>query len=78
MSIGDTATALHINPNDPDSLWKQAIAAGPTAHHGLADHFRGERHGHLTDPFGHRWNIPQHVRDVPDEEIARAAAAAFA
>lgn len=78
LSIGGTATVLQINTDDADSLWKQAIAAGATAHHELADQFWGERHGQLTDPFGHRWNIAQHIRDVPDEEIARAAAAAFA
>lgn len=78
LSIGGTATVLQINTDDADSLWKQAIAAGATAHHELADQFWGERHGQLADPFGHRWNIAQHIRDVPDEEIARAAAAAFA
>jgi PhnB protein len=57
--------------------WEQAIAAGATAVHELADQFWGERHGQLTDPFGHRWNIAQHIRDVPEEEIARAAAEAF-
>lgn len=37
----------------------------------------GERHGQLTDPFGHRWNIAQHLRDVPQEEIGRAIARVF-
>ena len=78
LSIGDTATVLQINTTDADALWKQATAAGATVHHELADQFWGERHGQLTDPFGHRWNIAQHVRDVPAEEIAAAAARAFA
>jgi PhnB protein len=38
--------------------------------------FWGERHGQLADPFGHRWNIAQHLRDVGPEEVAAAAAAA--
>jgi uncharacterized glyoxalase superfamily protein PhnB len=50
---------------------------GAAVHHQLADQFWGERHGQLTYPFGHRWNIAQRIRDVPDEEIARAAAEAF-
>ena len=78
LSIGGTATVLQINTDNADSLWEQAVAAGATVHHELADQFWGERHGQLTDPFGHRWNIAQHIRDVPDEEIARAAAEAFA
>ncbi len=76
-SIGGTATVLQINTKDADALWKQAIAAGGTVNHELADQFWGERHGQLTDPFGHRWNIAQHIRDVPDDEVARAAAQAF-
>lgn len=78
LSVGGTATVLQINTDDADSLWKQAIAAGATVHHELADQFWGERHGQLTDPFGHRWNVAQRVRDVPDDEIARAAAEVFA
>jgi hypothetical protein len=39
--------------------------------------FWGDRHGQIADPFGHRWNLARHVRDVPSEEIGRAAAEAF-
>ena len=77
-SIGGTATVLQIDTDDADALWQQAISAGATPVHELSDQFWGERHGQLTDPFGHRWNVAQHIRDVSDEEIARAAAQAFA
>ena len=43
----------------------------------LQDMFWGDRHGQLIDPFGHRWGISQHLRDVPPEEVTRAAAAMF-
>jgi PhnB protein len=76
-SIGGTAIVLQINTDDAAALWKQAIASGATAVHELADQFWGERHGQLIDPFGHRWNVAQHIRDVPDEEVARAAAQVF-
>ena len=39
--------------------------------------FWGDRHGQLEDPFGHRWNIAQHLRDVPHDEVVAAAAQAF-
>jgi PhnB protein len=78
LSIGGTATVLQIDTEDADALWERALAAGATAHHPLADQFWGERHGQLTDPFGHHWNIAQHIKDVSDDEIAAAAAAAFA
>ena len=44
----------------------------------LTDMFWGDLHGQLDDPFGHRWNISQHLRDVPHDEIVAAAAQAFA
>lgn len=78
LSIGGTATVLQIDTDDADALWERALAAGATVHHPLADQFWGERHGQLTDPFGHRWNIAQHIRDVSEQEIAAGAAAAFA
>ena len=77
LSIGGTPVVLQITTDDADALWQQACDAGATVVHELADQFWGERHGQLTDPFGHRWNIAQHVRDVPPDELAAAAAAAF-
>ena len=77
LTIGDTATVLQINTDDADAVWARAVEAGAVARHELADTFWGERHGQLTDPFGHRWNIAQRLRDVPHDEIVAAAAQAF-
>jgi PhnB protein len=77
LTIGGTATVLQINSDDADGLWSQAIDAGAEARHELADSFWGERHGQLSDPFGHRWNIAQRLREVPHDEIVAAAAQAF-
>jgi PhnB protein len=77
LAIGGSATALQIDTDDADALWTRAVEAGAQVQHGLADQFWGERHGQLIDPFGHRWNVAQHLGDVPDEEVAAAAAAAF-
>jgi PhnB protein len=76
-SIGGTATVLQIATEDADALWARATSAGAEVIHPLQDQFWGERHGQLADPFGHRWNVAQHLRDVPAEEIAAAAARAF-
>jgi uncharacterized glyoxalase superfamily protein PhnB len=74
LTIGGTATVLQINTDDADALWARALDAGAEVRHELADAFWGERHGQLTDPFGHRWNIATRIRDVPlDEQIAAAA-----
>jgi uncharacterized glyoxalase superfamily protein PhnB len=76
-AIGGTATVLQITTDDAAALWRRALEAGATAGHELAEAFWGELHGQLEDPFGHRWNVAQHVRDVPPEEVAAAAAQVF-
>jgi PhnB protein len=77
LTIGGTATVLQLNVEDVDVAWARAVEAGATVEHELADAFWGERHGQLTDPFGHRWNLAQRVRDVPQDELVAAAARAF-
>ena len=76
-TIGGTATVLQIETDDADALWARALAAGAESRHDLADQFWGERHGQLTDPFGHRWNVAQRLREVPQDEVVAAAGRVF-
>lgn len=76
-SIGGTATVLHLTTGDVEALWERATRAGAEVRQPLGDTFWGERYGQITDPFGHRWGLAQRIRDVPPEEIARAAAELF-
>ena len=48
---------LHLQLEDADSLWQQAIGAGATVVMPLEDQFWGDRYGVLKDPFGHRWSL---------------------
>ena len=77
LSVGGTSVVLNISTNDVDSLWQRALDAGAEVLHPLEDAFWGERHGQITDPFGHRWGMAQHIRDVPHDEVVRVAAEAF-
>lgn len=77
LSLGGTYGALHLSTSDVDSLWERAVGAGAEVHQPLGDTFWGERFGQIIDPFGHRWSLAQHVRDVSHEEVVRAAAEAF-
>ena len=77
QTVGGTSTVLQLSTEDVDALWKRAVEAGAEVLHPLQDQFWGDRHGQLTDPYGHRWGLAQHLRDVPPEEVVRAAAEAF-
>ena len=77
LSVGGTSLVLNISTDDVDSLWQRALDEGAEILHPLQDAFWGERHGQITDPFGHRWGMAQHIRDVPHDEVVRAAAEAF-
>jgi PhnB protein len=76
-TIGGTGVVLHLSTDDVEALWQLALEAGAEVLHPLANQFWGNRQGQIADPFGHRWNLAQPLRDVSAEELARAAAAAF-
>jgi PhnB protein len=77
LTIGGSATVLHLYTNDVDALWERAVDAGAEIRQPLQDAFWGERYGEIIDPFGHRWGLAQHLRDVPRQEIEEAVAAMF-
>jgi PhnB protein len=66
--------AIHVYVENVDKLFAQAVAAGATAKMPLMDQFWGDRYGHIVDPYGFRWALATHVRDVSAEEMKRAEA----
>ena len=72
-TLGGTPMALHIYTEDADALYKQAIDAGAIQIMPLNDMFWGDRYGQIQDPFGHRWAIATHIKDVSPEEMEKAA-----
>jgi PhnB protein len=77
LSIGGTATVLHVSTDDVDAVWQRALDGGADVRQPLQDVFWGERYGQITDPFGHRWGIAKRLREVPHEELVRAVTEAF-
>jgi PhnB protein len=76
--LGGTSVSVFIYVEDVDAVVQQAVDAGATVKMEVADQFWGDRLGSVTDPFGHSWLIATHVEDVPPEEMAERAKAAFA
>jgi len=66
---GGSPISLHVYIPDVDATTKQAEAAGAKVIRPVADQFYGDRTSGLKDPFGHRWYLATHVRDVSMEEM---------
>jgi len=74
---GGTPVVLALDVADADGVVARAVAAGAEVRQPVQDMSWGDRHGQIEDPFGHRWNVSQHVRDVPHDEVVAAAAKLF-
>lgn len=62
---------IHLWVNDVDKAWQRALDAGAKVAMELSNQFWGDRYGHVTDPFGHRWSLASRVEDLSEEEVAR-------
>ena len=76
-SLNGTPVTLHLWVEDVDAVFNQAVQAGAQVVMPLADQFWGDRYGIVQDPFGHRWSLASHIRDLTPEQIAAAGAAAM-
>jgi PhnB protein len=63
-----------VDVPDVDAMVGRAVAAGGRLSRPVEDQFYGDRTGEITDPFGYRWTLSTHIRDVSDEELRRGAA----
>ncbi len=76
-SLGGTPVGFFIYHENVDAAWKRAIDAGATEVMPLEDQFWGDRAGCFEDPFGHRWWLAPHLRDMTPEELNKAAESHF-
>ena len=72
QTLGGSTAGLLIYVPDCDRAFARAIEAGATELQKPQEMFWGDRSGQLKDPFGHRWSIATHTRDVSPEEMKRA------
>jgi uncharacterized glyoxalase superfamily protein PhnB len=78
LALKGSPVTLHLSVPDVDAAFARALEAGATVRMPLADMFWGDRYGIVQDPFGHRWSLATHIRDVSPEEMAAEMAKAFA
>jgi PhnB protein len=55
---------LHLYVNDTDALYARALRAGATSIEVPQDKPYGDRSAGVMDPFGNRWFIATHIKDV--------------
>jgi len=71
-SLKGSPVTIHLYVEDADATVERAVKAGAVITMPLEDMFWGDRYGVLEDPFGHRWSIATHVRDVGADEMQEA------
>jgi PhnB protein len=68
---GGSPVSLLIYTEDCDRMFRQAIAAGAKSEREPADQFYGDRMAGVQDPFGYKWFIATHIKDVSKEELEK-------
>ncbi|MDO9005320.1 MAG: VOC family protein [Aquabacterium sp.] len=69
LALKGSPVVLHLYVEDVDAQVKQAVAAGAKLTMPVTDMFWGDRYGQVEDPFGHKWSVATHTRDLTPEEI---------
>jgi uncharacterized glyoxalase superfamily protein PhnB len=78
QSIGDSGMGLHIYLDGVDAAFDRAVKAGATVEMPVMDQFWGDRYGKLKDPFGHKWSIATHVKDMSEDDMKKGMDEAMA
>ncbi|MES2793850.1 MAG: VOC family protein [Planctomycetota bacterium] len=76
-ALKGTPVTLHRYVLDCDAAIKQATDAGATIVMPAGDMFWGDRYGIVADPFGHKWSLATHLKDLTAEEMEAGMKAAF-
>jgi PhnB protein len=72
LSSGGAGMGLHIYVDGVDAAFDRAVKAGAQVEMPVTDQFWGDRYGKLKDPFGHKWSIATHTRDMSHDEMKRS------
>jgi uncharacterized glyoxalase superfamily protein PhnB len=75
---GNSPVTIHIYTEKVDEAFDRAVSAGAQVKMPVMDQFWGDRYGVVSDPYGHKWSLAAHVRDVSPEEMERGMKEAMA
>jgi PhnB protein len=69
---GGSPITLMFYTEDCDAIYARALAAGATSVREPADQPYGDRMGGILDPFGYKWWIGTHIKDMSAGAIEEA------
>jgi uncharacterized glyoxalase superfamily protein PhnB len=69
QSVGGSSSTIHIYLDGVDAAFDRAVKAGAEVEMPVMDQFWGDRYGRLKDPFGHKWSIATHTKDLSMDEM---------
>jgi PhnB protein len=70
---GSAQTAsMWLYTDNVDQAWKRAVDAGGKITMPIADMFWGDRLGQIADPYGNKWSLAQHMKDLTPDEMKKA------
>lgn len=68
--FGGSPISLLIYTENCDAMYKQAVQSGAQSLREPADQPYGDRMSGVKDPFGYKWYIATHIKNVSVEEMA--------
>lgn len=77
IALKGTPVTIHRYVADCDAAMKRAVDAGATVMMPAMDMFWGDRYGVVIDPFGHKWSLATHIKDLTPEEMQAGMKEAF-
>lgn len=77
-SLNAVSVSLYCYVKDVDAAFERAVRAGAKVVMPLQDMFWGDRHGQVSDPWGHRWSLAARRKNLTPTQITGRAQKAFA
>jgi PhnB protein len=71
-TLGGNSVNLCVYVPDVDDVMQKAIDNSAELVAAAKDEFYGDRSGRFIDPFGYRWIVATHIKDVSMEEMKKA------
>jgi len=77
-SMGGSPVSFYIYLENVDEAFRKAMEAGAETRMPVEDMFWGDRAGTVQDPFGYKWTLATHIKDLTAQELQEGAKAWFA